>query len=196
VLIWEFFFFFAGILELGLVPYTVCTDINNMLYKPDGTKETFFYLEIIIDIMWLINICLTFCTAVKKDFGMEVKFSQIAINYLTKDFIFDVLSTVPTLVTVYAVDKPYLYYFKIVRVLPTKVNAIFSHILEKIASWKSAKKQTFGYIDYFFKLVLKLILLIHIIACLWLWCGNSPNNGIDEKPETWIYNSEDGLNKD
>lgn len=129
LLVWEFFFFFACILELGLVPYTVCTDINEMLYKKDGTKDTFYYMEVIIDIMWLINIIITFMVAVKKDFGMEQKFSQIACNYCSKEFFFDVLSCA-TLVTMYSVDKEYLYYFKITRILPTKVNAIFSHILE------------------------------------------------------------------
>jgi len=97
-------------------------------------------MELIIDIMWLVNILVTFCTAVKKDFGLEDEFKQIAQNYLFKDFILDMLSTIPTLVTVYAKQKWYLYYFKVFRILPGKVNAIFSQVLEKVATWKSAKK--------------------------------------------------------
>jgi hypothetical protein len=73
-----------------------------MLYKEDGSRTTFGYLELIVDIMWLANIMITFCVAVKKDFGMEYKFTQIATNYFTNDFLVDVLSTLPTLVTVYA----------------------------------------------------------------------------------------------
>jgi len=101
-MIWHILFFFAGLFELALVPYTICTGVNLMLYKEDGQNDTFFYMELIIDIMWLVNILVTFCTAVKKDFGLEDEFKQIAQNYLFKDFILDMLSTIPTLVTVYA----------------------------------------------------------------------------------------------
>jgi hypothetical protein len=77
--VWKIFFFLAGLLELVLTPYTICMGVNRMIFKDDlESREVNFYMELIIDIMWLINIFVTFCTAVKKDFGLEKEFSQIA----------------------------------------------------------------------------------------------------------------------
>lgn len=64
----------------------------------------------------VLNMAFTFVTAFKGDFGWIETFPKIALNYLSSViFFFDVISTYPTLITVYDIDRYWLYFFKIVR---------------------------------------------------------------------------------
>jgi hypothetical protein len=87
--------------------YRSCSkNINN--YLEEDTKT----LEQAIDVIWIVNITLSFLTPYEHDIGFSDRFVDIAIKYLIPGFVFDVLSTL-TLVTNYSIL--WLYYLKILR---------------------------------------------------------------------------------
>lgn len=60
--------------------------------------------------------------------------------------------------------------------------------MSKLKGVRDIKKQTIQKIDYFVKLLVFLILIIHIIACLWLKVGETVE-------DSWI-NNKDGIGVD
>ena len=88
----------AIICELALVPYTACLGIKKF-YRENLQREQ------IIDIIWILNICITFCTATVRDGQLEKEFKTIAKRYLTGLFVLDILSTLPAIILYLAEDK-------------------------------------------------------------------------------------------
>lgn len=87
--LWEIVFLVAFLISIVLVPYTSCRG-NEIEYILDRyTKE----LEIFIDIVWIMNITLSFLTPYEQDMGLSDRFVDIARNYMIPGFVFDVLST-------------------------------------------------------------------------------------------------------
>lgn len=77
-----------------LVPFTACTDIGSTLDK------TLMY-EWLIDIVWCIQIVISFCTPFTRDVDRVNKCGEIAEKYIKGAFFFDLLSTLPCVVTYY-----------------------------------------------------------------------------------------------
>ena len=90
----------AGIItEMALVPYTACLGIEQ-IYMPNEN------LEMIIDIIWISNICVTFCTAALRDGQLEKDFKKIAKRYITGLFVFDIISCLPAVLMKVAIQNP------------------------------------------------------------------------------------------
>ena len=102
--------------EFVILPYNIATDVRKQLFNEDGTFRTMLYVEFTIDIIFVLKQVLTFCTAYRGDFGWIESFVAISLNYIGSPvFFFDIMSTYPTLITWYAKDLYWLYFFKIVR---------------------------------------------------------------------------------
>lgn len=107
---WELIFALALFVEFLLVPYTSCTNIIEVLDKTE-------MYEIIIDIVWLINIIVSFCTPFTRDVDRVNKCGEIAEKYIKSAFGFDLLSTMFCVCTLYSDDYiEWTYYSKILRV--------------------------------------------------------------------------------
>ena len=75
--LWELIFMSAFLIEIVLVPYTACRQndqtegiVNMQVILEDYTKE----LEQVIDVIWIINITLSFLTPFEQDISYNDKF--------------------------------------------------------------------------------------------------------------------------
>ena len=94
--LWELIFMSAFLIEIVLVPYTACRQdmenediIDMQIILNEYTKE----LEQVIDVIWIMNITLSFLTPFEVDISYNDNFKDIAKNYIWPAFILDVLST-------------------------------------------------------------------------------------------------------
>jgi len=103
---WEILFLLILIVEFALIPYTMCTVVEEVLQ----VTQT---IEIVIDILWLGHIMVSFTTAFYREGEPVTNIREISVKYLKENFIIDCLTTFPTLGTWYSI--PSLYNFKILR---------------------------------------------------------------------------------
>ena len=136
--------------------------------------------EIIIDIIWMLQIIKTFITPYVKDVEVKDKFSDVAIKYIKGFFLIDVLSTGFTLFTLSIEER--FYFFKALRLFyMTSMSKYLTRILEPIANWFNIRKQARNTIIGLFVLLYNLAVIMHIIACVWIFFGNN------EPPEvSWL----------
>ena len=161
--IWEFIFLICMFIEFFMVPYTSCNDPEELLLST-------WRLEFAVDIIWFLNIIFSFCTAFKKDTDLITEPRAIACKYLTDTFIADILSTMPTLCTFYT--YPELYFFKFLRITRVfKATKSVVNFLKGLEGKCSISKQTVNKIEYFTNFMIVLILLMHIVACVWIYLG-------------------------
>lgn len=150
-------------IEFFLVPYTSCND-------PEELLETTWTLEFIIDIIWFLNMILCFCTAFKRDTDLIMEPRAIACRYITDSFLFDLLSTMPTMCTYYY--YPDLYYFKFFRILRVgSAKKSVVNFLKSLEGKCNISKQTVNKIEYFSSFMIVLILVMHIVSCMWIYIG-------------------------
>lgn len=106
-------------------------------------------------------------------------------------FYVDILSTLPTLITWFSM--PNLYYFKILRLFYLqRVSKIINEFVNRLKEQKNAKKQTLDQIEYFSWLIIILLLVMHVVACVWLRTGETtigswithPANGIGAESDS------------
>ena len=122
----------AFLIEIVLVPYTACRQnmddeeiIDMQIILSDYTKE----LEQVIDVIWIMNITLSFLTPFEVDISYNDKFQDIAKNYIWPAFILDVLSTLYLFVN-YSMSYKWMYYLKFLRFyyFPRALNILRSAI--------------------------------------------------------------------
>ena len=154
--------------EFLLVPYTFCTNIEDVL------NHTLTY-EWIIDVIWLINIIVSFCTPFTRDVDRVNKCGEIAEKYIKGAFFFDLLSTLPCVCTLYSYQYiEWTYYTKILRVyhfLQFK-RILQNNIVNPIVNSLKLSKQTKGKINFLLSMIVNLSFVMHVIACLWLKVGH------------------------
>ena len=139
----------------------VCT-VNNQqgrLVVDDSLQR----IELIIDIIYFIEILMNF---VKKTHGLK-ELDQIAQNYLTGYFIFDVIATIPCLF----MNEPLKWYFlKSFRIIHAdRLTQPLSLLLGCILNKYSKKRQ--NDLISFAGLIFAVIYISHIMACAWLYLG-------------------------
>ena len=88
---WRLIFMCAIIGEMALVPYTACLGINK-IYRDNEN------LELFIDLIWITNMAISFCTATQHDGGLKFEFKIIAKKYASGIFAFDMLSMFPPII--------------------------------------------------------------------------------------------------
>lgn len=147
--VWQVVMLVTIMLELVLMPYTVCTSVERQLWNPDGSRTMSFYLELTIDIIHALNIVYIFVTAVRSDIvnkyvidGWETRWKQIAKAYVSNFyFIVDLLATVPCIATNYDPNWYWFYYFKIVRLYEAyRIFRTIEHFGKKLHGFKNIKK--------------------------------------------------------
>lgn len=148
--------------NLFFIPFTMAFDTDALLDKNRVMEFTF-------DIFFAINILLNFFTAFQQDIEWKYSLKEIGKSYIKSFFVFDCLSTIPTLVTY---EDPNYYRFKALRYV--RFFGLLKHIndiLQKIFNRMGLNKQLIERIFYFFKLMLNLLFIIHILACIWCYIG-------------------------
>lgn len=63
-------------------------------------KDTYM-IEFVIDILWILNMCVSFTTAFVKDVDVITDLREIAFKYLKEGFLIDFITTFSTVVTFY-----------------------------------------------------------------------------------------------
>ena len=178
----------AGIItEMALVPYTACLGIEQ-IYMPNEN------LEMIIDIIWISNICVTFCTAALRDGQLEKDFKKIAKRYITGLFVFDIISCLPAVLMKVAIQNPdwdqnirtYMfrsYLLKLLRIAQVgNLNKIMLEMVTLLETRLGVSKQTVNKLRYFTAFTISLLLTMHTIACIWIKIGTeNENTWIDER---------------
>ena len=120
-------------------------------------------IELIVDIVFIVEIGLNFLkrTLANKDIA------TIAINYLTGYFIFDVLATLPGLITQESLEFIWFKAFRLVHFF--RITDPLTFLLGLALTSYSKKRQN----DFlvFAKLILIVIYISHLMACIWLSLG-------------------------
>lgn len=181
--LWEIIFLVAFLISIVLVPYTSCRG-NEIEYILDRyTKE----LEIFIDVVWIINITLSFLTPYEQDMGLSDRFVDIARNYMVPGFVFDVLST---LTIIFQYENQNLYYLKFLRAyyFPRSMN-ILSRVINPIVNWCKISKQARSNVQSIFSQFIILFTIMHMVACGWIYIGEREGWG------TWLTNDNFNVSK-
>jgi len=104
-LFWEFLIAFVFVCTFFLTPLNMATG-----YKPHSQLRD---LELLIDFIILIDICINFVSEKVKDVEVTPFLKEAALNYLRSYFIVDALSILPCLFT--WEGNTSLYAFKLIR---------------------------------------------------------------------------------
>lgn len=136
-------------------------ECDNLAPESQG-DETLRIIEMAIDIIYLIEIVLNF---VKRTLANR-DLAQIAKNYLTGYFIFDIVSTIPLFYN----ENFNVYWLKLFRFVHvfrlTQPNQL---LLNYLLSKYSKKRQSD--LSSFISLIIYVIYSSHINACIWLYLG-------------------------
>ena len=137
------------------------------------TAETKFYTDghQCVDIIFMISIFLKFITAYQKDVEWVTDLKLIIINNLRQKFVFDLIATLPGLIT--GQSKKY-YYFKLVRLIHirdvfSKISNMLKHILQKTGMNKSVTDKAHSIINIFLTMITSIVLL----SSIWIKIGFS-----------------------
>lgn len=102
---WQLILLVALQVQFMLFPYTVCFQI-------DVTLPVTQNLELLIDVIFVLNIVVNFLTSLELDIDVDRNLKHIAIAYIKDNLVFDIISTVPGFLLAL---NSYLYFFKIFR---------------------------------------------------------------------------------
>ena len=123
----------------------------------------------IIDLVFVLNIFLTFFTSLVQDEKVDRELKHIAIAYLKDNFFFDLVSTLPGFFISF---NSWLYFFKFIRL---KKFGLMKTIMKKIIGLVGLKfsqpKHRISTCQYFVDFFILLVLTMHTIACLWVAIG-------------------------
>ena len=127
-------------------------------------------LAAVIDVLFLIDIVLTFFKGYFNGEELIIDHKRIALRYLLTFFVFDVASTIPTLVTR---QNEAVYPTKLFRFIHYyRINRQLDFVLDKIL---------FGFLGYnktkvedvleLAKLLIFVVTGTHVLACIWIYLG-------------------------
>ena len=163
---WNFITNFLTIYALFVTPWVI-------VFPEFGGKLV--NLEIFVDACFSLDILLTF---IRLDSNQkESDFPQIRKDYIKSAFVFDCVAALPGLLTLEESD--FSRYTKLCRFIHydrvfDQLNFLTENIL---MGWLGYTRQKVSeYID-FVKLELTIVLLTHLMACIWILIGESEENG-------------------
>lgn len=144
------------VMSFILIPLVISSNIELI--------HTLQPLELIIDIWLIADVAVNFFTSYTTDVKPVTDLKTISLHYLTRNFIFDFLGTVPGLVTIESVEQ--VYYFKILRFV--EIDKFFKQlrfILEKLGRILTfLDKTTVENILKIVQSLFALVFLIHVMA--------------------------------
>jgi len=130
-----------------------------------------------IDIIWCIEILKTFITSFKRDVEYDKNWPNIAYNYVVKGtFFFDIIGSISFVVFQNKSMAWYfarLFRFGRIGTFREQLNELIITICEK-CDMSKMKIQKIRFITDF---VYVLALVIHILACLWVYFGFEATGG-------------------
>jgi hypothetical protein len=132
--------------------------------------------EWVVDFIFLGDVITNFFTSTTKQ---HVTLNAVIRNYLLGFFILDLACCIPSLATGEVIEWYYLKSIRFVRI--HRVFDIQRIAMNKCFYERGISKSKVGEISYFFKLVTFIILIVHLLACYWMWLG------LLNKTEGWIY---------
>lgn len=121
--------------------------------------------EELIDIIFLIDMIITFFTAYYHEVNLVKSPWRICRRYFTTYFVFDVVATLPTL---FSYQNEDVYICKIFRVV--RLAHLVGPLLSQFDILKIDKLLLIR-IKRFTRLIIILIAVIHILACCWVYIG-------------------------
>ena len=135
-------------------------------------------MEQIIDVVWIINITLSFITPYEQDIGLSDRFVDIALKYLVPAFVFDVLSSL-TILTNYQFE--WMYYCKFLRFyyFPRAMD-ILHRVIDPVVTKCNISKQARSNVQSIFSQFIILFTIMHMVACGWIYVGQKEGWG------TWL----------
>jgi len=152
-----------------MVPYSIAFQL------PDDSNSQWAQIEIFLNIMILCDICLKFFTARDRDRGVKPKHCKLAIDYLSKEFFFDVISCLPDLIRTIVNGSPdkgnvLWYWLKLLRFRNLNRSLSLVEKLIMIIFQKYPKHVVCNIRNFTVKIVF-YFLLFHCLASLWIVLG-------------------------
>lgn len=173
--IWQSFITSFLVIEFGLVPLVIAFRYEWLDFlRP---------LAIFFDLFFLIDILITLRTALNPEIKHRYKQCLIFQDYLKSYLVFDLLATIPHLITN---EDRSVYFLKTARFARIKtlfelLFGILQYLQNKIMlNWS---KKTVNNILSFIKLVFSLLFIIHIFTCIYVYIGLLLQ---DEDTEVWL----------
>lgn len=177
-----FFKVWSSILGFALL-YTCLVMPWVLAFEEVITSKTWFIFDVLIDVIYFIDILITSNLAYKDEKGKLVTTrSSILRNYITGMLFFDILAVIPiNMIT--NTDQKINSYIKLLRIARLvrlikilKVKKIFESI-------SGGSKSTMMALNKLIVGLLMIMLLIHFTSCMWNFLPKLENSG----PTTWIY---------
>lgn len=160
---WDIIWLIVLIIDFTLIPYTICTNVVEVL---SVTK----IVEVTIDCLWLIQVGMSFTTGFFHEVDLITDIKKIAIKYMKEAFIIDLVTSLPTLLSFYTV--PDLYYIKLLRMYHiSKATTIIKNQIMSLESRLNVSKQTIYQINYFANIFVQVTIMMHFVSCFWLYIG-------------------------
>jgi hypothetical protein len=184
--LWDLFITLLVILSCIIAPYMMAFSDG------DNTTSGLFYLDSTINILFAIDIVLRFFTAYIDDDSLELRDAKvdIAMDYVKGWFFIDLISVIPfDLIFSYSNVNRITRFSRLGRI--SKIVRMIKMVrLLKIAKVHSKLMKNFqqvvqiaGGLERLVFLLLIFLILIHVIACLWIFIAK-----FDEgSKENWIY---------
>mmetsp|Transcript_5086 Transcript_5086/g.7726 ORF Transcript_5086/g.7726 Transcript_5086/m.7726 type:complete len:125 (+) Transcript_5086:867-1241(+) len=121
------------------------------------------------DIVMALNILISCFTSFQRDLQWSYSIVEIVWNYVKGSFIFDILSTVPTLIAGQSSDY---FWFKLFRMFHIRsvygsLSEFVSFTLSKMGLHKGSVEKT----SFIINLLIYMFSAIHILGCAWIYIG-------------------------
>jgi hypothetical protein len=182
ILYWDVISGFSMILSYFLVPYQIAFGGP---YSAEGRA-----IEISLDVVFLITLLLRLITDRYSEPGQNLSGRQVAFNYITGYFIFDLASFFPHLVTKETyLGYSVLYKLKLFRYI--NLYGTLSQFDDLIFAFGRYLKEHTSYnIRFILSTVIQYTLIFHVMACIWVIIGNCNQFdgafGCYEEQDGWI----------
>jgi hypothetical protein len=168
--VWNFVIAWATIYSLIMVPFILTfPDVYQEYHNEEWVSVTprqnrLKTIEKLVDVVFFIDIIFNF---VKRTISRDEIF-VIAKYYITHQFAFDVVSTIPLLI--FLNENFAFYWLKCARVVHIfKLTSPLELLLKQVLQKYSKKRQSD--LTGFCNLILFVVYLSHILACIWLQLG-------------------------
>ncbi|OMJ72077.1 hypothetical protein SteCoe_29557 [Stentor coeruleus] len=177
-----FFKVWSSILGFALL-YTCLVMPWVLAFEEVITGKTWFIFDVLIDIIYCIDIFITSNLAYKDEKGKLVtNRTSILRNYVTGMLLFDILAVIP-FNQIMNTDQKINSYIKLLRIARLiRILKIFK-VKKIFESLSGGSQSTVMALNKLIIGLLMILLLIHFTSCVWNFLPKLENSG----PTTWIY---------
>ena len=131
---------------------------------------------LVIDVVWGINILVSFVTPYVRDVEIIDSFWEISVRYIKGMFLFDVISVV--LPFVFQKSHPDIFWIKGLRIFHmSRVISYLIKIVTLLTTYFNMSKQNRNTLTKMVSYFFVIFLLMHALTCVWLYIGNENKYG-------------------